>query len=377
MIIQSSNVQMSAEHEKFESVTRNTTFDANVAKLDFSALVKEAGLSFARGGVFTGFQTPVSTTETANTESEEDAAPPASILVMTDNGWQFNTEESVQSDLDEQREITRDRLFKGLLEAISGRKVLMASIGDDELTGLTEKLKGLQEATGEPQLPDRPMTMMTMTFNVTESVEEYECTNFNSCGTVTTADGREMEFGLELTMERSYSATRTVEVSQQVTFTDPLVINFEGNAADLSDEKFSFDLNADGEDELISYFTNSGMLALDRNEDGVINDGTELFGALSGNGFADLAQYDEDGNNYIDEADSIFNDLKIWTKTEEEDILESLADRDIGAIYLGSTETPFDIKGEDNQHNGRVRASGFYLSEAGDVGTLQQVDMVV
>lgn len=376
MIIQSSNVQMSAEHEKFESVTRSTSFDASVAKLDFSELVKEAGLSFSRGGVFTGLQIPTGEAEAANSGSEDDAAP-SSILVMTDSGWQFNTEESVQSNLDKQQEITRDRLFKGLLEAISGRKVLMASIGDDELASLTEKLEGLKEAGADQQMPDRPMTMMTMTFNVTESVEEYECTNFNSCGTVKTADGREIEFGLDLTMERSYSATRTVEVSQQITFTDPLVINFEGEAADLTDEKFNFDLNADGEDELISYFTNSGMLALDRNEDGVINDGTELFGALSGNGFADLAQYDEDGNNYIDEADSIFNDLQIWTKTEEQDILESLADRNIGAIYLGSTETPFDIKGEDNQHNGRVRASGFYLSEAGDVGTMQQVDMVV
>lgn len=376
MIIQSSNVQMSVEHEKFESVTRRTTFEASIAKLDFSELVKEAGFSSSSSAPFTGFQAPLNVTETASADAEEDAAS-ASILVMTDNGWQFNTEDSEKSKLENQQQAMQDRLFKGLLEAISGRKVNMASGGSDELTSLTEKLQGLKEAAAEQTVTTRPMTMMTMTFNVTESVEEYECANFNSCGVVKTADGREIEFGLELTMERSYSATRTVEVYQQVTFTDPLVINFEGNAADLTDEKFSFDLNADGEDELISYFTNSGMLALDKNGDGVINDGTELFGALSGNGFADLAQYDEDGNNYIDEADSIFNDLKIWTKTEEEDILQSLADHNVGAIYLGATETPFDIKGEDNQHNGRVRASGFYLGEAGDVGSMQQVDMVV
>lgn len=376
MIIQSSNVQMSVEHEKFESVTRATSFNASIAKLDFSDLVKDAGLSLLPAGPLPGEQVPLSATEAASADSEEGTTP-ASILVMTDNGWQFNTADSKQSNLENQQQAMHDRLFKGLLEAISGRKVKMASGGADELTALAEKLKGLKESAAEQQVPARPITMMTMTFNVTESVEEYECTNFSSCGMVKTADGREIEFGLELTMERSYSATRTVEIRQQVTFTDPLVVNFEGNAADLTDEKFSFDLNADGEDELISYFTNSGMLALDRNEDGVINDGTELFGALSGNGFADLAQYDEDGNNYIDEADSIFNDLKVWTKTEEKDILESLADRNIGAIYLGSTESPFDIKGEDNQHNGRVRASGFYLSEAGEVGTMQQVDMVV
>lgn len=119
------------------------------------------------------------------------------------------------------------------------------------------------------------------------------------------------------------------------------------------------------------------MLAIDNNQDGVINDGTELFGALSGNGFADLAQYDEDGNNYIDEADSVFDDLLIWNKTVDEDSLQTLAEAGVGAIYLGSTETPFDLKGEGNQHNGQVRSSGFYLTESGDVGTVQQVDMVV
>ena len=40
----------------------------------------------------------------------------------------------------------------------------------------------------------------------------------------------------------------------------------------------------------------SGYLALDKNGDGTINDGSELFGTRNGDGFADLAQYDEDGN---------------------------------------------------------------------------------
>ena len=55
-----------------------------------------------------------------------------------------------------------------------------------------------------------------------------------------------------------------------------------------------------------------------------------MFGALSGNGFADLAAYDEDGNNYIDEADSIFKDLKLWTKTDSVDTLLGLDSMDIG-----------------------------------------------
>ena len=37
----------------------------------------------------------------------------------------------------------------------------------------------------------------------------------------------------------------------------------------------------------------------------------KLFGTSSGDGFKDLAEYDEDGNGWIDENDSIFNRLKV------------------------------------------------------------------
>ena len=56
--------------------------------------------------------------------------------------------------------------------------------------------------------------------------------------------------------------------------------------------------------------TGNAFLSLDKNSDGIINDGSELFGAASGNGFADLAKYDEDGNE-------IFVETKLyagWSK---------------------------------------------------------------
>ena len=64
---------------------------------------------------------------------------------------------------------------------------------------------------------------------------------------------------------------------------------------ELSDQTFYFDLDADGKEEEISVLNGSGYLALDKNGDGVINDGSELFGTKNGDGFADLARYDEDG----------------------------------------------------------------------------------
>ena len=68
---------------------------------------------------------------------------------------------------------------------------------------------------------------------------------------------------------------------------------------------------------VMSGTTTTIFLALDLNGDGRINNGSELFGALSGNGFADLAQYDSDANGWIDENDEIFQRLKVWSGADD------------------------------------------------------------
>ena len=122
----------------------------------------------------------------------------------------------------------------------------------------------------------------------------------------------------------------------------------------------------------------SGFLALDKNGDGKINDGSELFGTRSGNGFADLAVYDEDGNGWIDENDEIFDKLRVWSKDKDgKDVLKTLKEADVGAIYLGSTNSQFSLTDKkDNEVLGAVRSTGIYLKEStGMAGTVQQVDL--
>ena len=75
------------------------------------------------------------------------------------------------------------------------------------------------------------------------------------------------------------------------------------------------------------------MHQTDFNNDGIINDGKELFGPNSGNGFSDLANYDLDKNGWIDENDTIYDKLRIWTKdTEGNDYLLALAKESIWSI---------------------------------------------
>lgn len=219
----------------------------------------------------------------------------------------------------------------------------------------------------------------TFTFTRQYYYEESENTVFTTQGTVKCADGREISFYLNLSMSRSFQEyyEQNYAVLESV-MTDPLVINLDGNIAELSDQTFYFDIDGDGEmDEINRLAGGSGYLALDKNGDGVINDGTELFGTASGNGFADLAEYDSDGNGFIDEGDEIWDKLKIWTMDENgNEELVSLSEKGIGAICLQNVSSDFSLTGQDNQLKGTIRNTGFFLYENGMAGTIQHVDVV-
>ena len=212
---------------------------------------------------------------------------------------------------------------------------------------------------------------------------EEEETTFSTKGTVKTADGREIDFNLSMTMSRSFEEEYAGSVNfgaalNQAALCDPLVINLNSTSAQVSDQKFYFDLDADGTlDEISNLAAGSGFLALDLNGDGKINDGSELFGTKSGDGFADLAKYDSDGNGWIDENDPIFDKLRIWTKDSSgKDVLCAIGKAGIGAIYLGNAQTDFALNSkQDNSTNALVRKTGIFLYENGSCGTVQHLDM--
>lgn len=210
--------------------------------------------------------------------------------------------------------------------------------------------------------------------------EESEVTEFNTTGKVVTKDGRELSFNVALSMSRSF--TKAVSNFSEIVATssnliDPLVINLDMNPASVSDQKFMFDLDADGEEESISMLSSgSGFLALDKNNDGIINDGSELFGTKSGDGFGDLSEYDDDGNGWIDEADEIFSKLRIWTKDEDgNDKLYKLKDLNVGALCLQNVDTNFSLKDSANNTEGVIKHTGFFLYEDGKAGTMQHMDI--
>ncbi len=264
-------------------------------------------------------------------------------------------------------------------ESINYLLMLLFGKGRIRLDRLTDSLSGQSSITGNSLAVQQSGGVYTKSF----CHAEQETTAFSTTGTVKTADGREINFNLSMTMSRSLEEAYTESAAfgaaySQPNFCDPLVINLNTASANVTDQKFYFDLDADGKSDQISNLSSgSGFLALDKNGDGIINDGTELFGAQSGDGFADLAAYDEDGNGWIDENDSIFDKLRIWTKDASgKDVLCAIGKAGVGAIYLGNAQTEFSLNSaKDNSTNALVRKTGIFLYENGGCGTVQHLDM--
>lgn len=273
-------------------------------------------------------------------------------------------------------------ILQELVERLTGRKIQAVHVTD---SGRAENVPVAQAPVAAGQIvPVQQGNAPTqdagfgMIYEYHASHYESESTSFTAQGKILTSDGQEIDFSAQLTMSRENYSEQNVTIKAGEALKDPLVINFNGTAAELTQTRFQFDLNTDGTNEQIAFLVpGSGFLALDKNGDGTINNGSELFGPGTGNGFNELAAHDSDGNNWIDENDAVFGSLRIWAKDSAgNDQLFTLGQKGVGALFLGNVATPFSIKNGENQLVGQVRSTGVFLQENGGVGTLQQIDLV-
>lgn len=207
---------------------------------------------------------------------------------------------------------------------------------------------------------------------------ESETRSFASSGSITLENGESIDFTLSLrqSQSRSYEYSELVQI-QERPMTDPLVINFGSSTAQLTDSLFEFDMNGDGKTgEFASLGSGSGYLVFDRNGNGKVDDGSELFGPKSGSGFSELAAFDDDGNRWIDANDDVFSQLQVWVQTAEGDEeLRSLKDVGVQALYVDSADDRFTLTNPQGVPLGQIKASGIYLTTDGEVRTLEELDL--
>ena len=179
------------------------------------------------------------------------------------------------------------RILKTLLE-----KMLDITIDLPQITG-GQGADAPSNATELPASAATPASLMAngepnRTVQVSEASYEQEQLAFVANGQVATADGREIKFDLGFAL--NYQKLQLSErLTSSAALKDPLVLNLEGLVPGFSSARFEFDLDADGSSESLTQLANnSAFLALDRNGNGQIDDGNELFGARSGNGLLTL-----------------------------------------------------------------------------------------
>ncbi|MDI6869770.1 MAG: VCBS repeat-containing protein [Bacillota bacterium] len=226
----------------------------------------------------------------------------------------------------------RMRLAKLIIEYLTGRRIRILKAKDFQPVEARNCAEHCRREPERAAVEERQGWGVSYTEEQTYA--ERQELSFTAEGVVRTRDGQEIKFRLELTASREFmSRTRFELRAGDALKVDPLVINFDGLATELADTAFQFDLNFDGRPEDIHFVKpGSGFLALDRNGDGEINDGRELFGPTTGDGLGELAAYDADGNRWIDEADPIYHQLQIWTKGPNgADALTPLKQAGIGA----------------------------------------------
>ncbi len=269
-------------------------------------------------------------------------------------------------------------LLKAILARIFGVEVDVIDLRD--VPAQSADAPVAQDAGATPAAPP-PSAGYGVEYERHEVRTEQEQTNFAASGTVQTSDGRSIEFALSMQVARS--RTEQVDVSLRLGDAarkqDPLVVNFAGTAAQLADQTFSIDLDGDGRRDTAHFVgPGSGFLVFDRDGDGRITQRSELFGPRSGDGFAELAALDGDGNGWIDEADGSFGELQVWTRDASgADRLQTLQDLGVGALSVARTATPFELQDAAGTALGAIRSTGVYLKESGEAGTLQQIDLVV
>lgn len=285
--------------------------------------------------------------EAAPAAGEDDAQPPA-------------TEDIAMS------------VLRALTEMLTGRKV---KVFDPRELHAGRNRGGDAGDRAQPA-PTAERAGFGIEYDRVERIAEREQMSFQASGTVRTAAGTEIRFDLSMSLKREFVAESRVSLrAGDAVMKDPLVLNFDGQGARLDGERMSFDIDADGQaDQIARLAAGSGYLVLDRNRNGTVDDGGELFGPSTGDGFRELARYDGDGNGWIDEADPVFDQLSVWRPGGG---LQRLGAAGVGALYLGQVATPYALNDAGNDKLGALRASGIFVSEDGSAGVVQQVDLAV
>ncbi|MEQ4669814.1 hypothetical protein [Providencia manganoxydans] len=145
----------------------------------------------------------------------------------------------------------------------------------------------------------------------------------------------------------------------------PIIIDMNGDGVNTLSKNYgvAFDFDGDGKLENTGWVDkHDALLVIDKNGDGIINNGSELFGensikrdgSVAIDGFDALSDYDDDNNDLIDANDQIWGSLKVWQDSNSDGVSQNeelLSLNDVGITSIGLiTEISDYVDGNSNQH---------------------------
>lgn len=263
------------------------------------------------------------------------------------------------------------------------KQKLIESLNNDHSTVLKRNSETELDTMALPVLTDSNQFLFlsdnqkvdgTPSFSVFESLNEHERLDYRTQFQFNENNNEPLTLNLSLTYERSLHIERHLQLTLSQ-LKDPLVINLDNKSELFSKELTLFDLDGDGDREMIPELKNGvWYLAYDQNQNGKIDNGLELFGAKSGNGFQELSVFDSNQNGLIEPNDHLFSHLQIWDGNKHIDFLR---ERGIKAISLNASDSPFTFTDNQGQAKAQIRQTAVFITESHKVGAIHQVDLAV
>jgi len=191
----------------------------------------------------------------------------------------------------------------------------------------------------------------------------------NGQGNGRQATVQQQTFSFNVQLEFNFTS-ETVTVEQS----DPITLDLDGDGIDLTSFQNGarFDITGQGRVVNTAFVTGGdAFLATDRNGNGVIDDGAELFGDQRGaaNGFEELRRFDTNGDGLIDRNDLNFNELLLFQDNgngvTEEGELRNLAEEGIESLSLDYRNVDLEAGGGN-----RLAQTAYFNRRDGSAGLL-------
>ena len=154
----------------------------------------------------------------------------------------------------------------------------------------------------------------------------------------------------------------------EIKFETPIVLDLNGDGIQTlsSDEGVEFDLLNNGVKVQTGWVSGEdGLLAIDSNGNGIIDDRSELFGGEIGEGFGKLATFDSNDDGIVNHRDDGFSELQVWQDANENGLtdtgeLVALESTDIVSLNTAYTDVfATDAQGNiHGEHGSAILADG-------------------